>query len=221
VAAPHDPPSSPTGHHLPPDFPAPVRALAALSRALALVEGAAIGLALVSLIVLALWQSVSTTLHRGLMPSLPEAPGWTNNVLRHSVFIIGFVGAMFATYTARHLRVDAVTRLAGVRARLALRIVGTGAAMAVCADILYWTNVFRLGVLDEVAKDGDLFTASRGAMVLMVGVGGMLFHFFVQAVIDATYLVTGREVPDWWIAEASHGGEVLVQENTDAPEMAP
>ena len=51
----------------------------------------------------------------------------------------------------------------------------------------------------------------------------MMFHFVVQLAIDITYLATGREVPAWWIAEASHGGEVevLVNENTDSPEMAP
>lgn len=222
-SAPHD--TSKQGHHLPDDFPAPVRALAATSRLLAVIEGVGIGVSLATLVVLALWQSIARTLHMGIMPSVPPAPEWTNNVLRHAVFLIGFLGAMFATYTARHLRVDAVTRLAGVRARLALRIVGTAGALVVSAAIAYWGWVFHDGVMDEQGDDGQLFTASRGALVLVIGVASMMFHMFVQLCIDATYLATGREVPAWWISEATHGGEAQASapeppSTTDAPEAA-
>lgn len=221
MAAPHDGPGG--GHHLPADFPAVVRALALASRGLAVLEGVAIGLGLLSLVVLALWQSVARTLHMGILPSVSPAPEWTVGVLRHAVFVIGFAGAMFATYTARHLRVDAVTRLLGVRARLLFRVVGTLGALAVCAILVYWAWQFRLSVMDELGEPGAIFNAARGAMVLLVGVACMAFHFVVQLAIDLTYLISGREVPSWWIAEATHGGEVeiLLEEKTDAPEMSP
>ena len=219
TSAPHD---RKHGHYLPPDFPAPMRALALVSRVLAIVEGIGIGVALTALILLALWQSVARTLHMGWFPSVPQAPEWTNNVIRHAVFLIGFLGAMFATYTARHLRVDAVTRLAGIRARLALRIAGTLGALAVSAAVVYWGWEFRASVMQETAEEGQLFTASRGAFILVAGVAGMMFHMVVQLAIDITYLATAREVPRWWISEATHGGEVevIADETTDAPEAA-
>jgi len=222
MAAPHDERGG-GGHHLPDDFPAFVRLLAAASRGLAVLEGVAIGVSLSALILVALWQSVARTLHMGILPSVPPAPDWTNGLLRHAVFIIGFTGAMFATYTARHLRVDAVTRLAGIRARLALRVAGALGATAVCGLIGYWAWLFRASVLDEGGQGGQVFDAGRGALILVVGVSCMAFHFLVQLCIDATYLVGAREVPAWWIAEATHGGEVevLYQDKTDAPEMSP
>ena len=210
------------GHHLPADFPAPVRALAAVSRVMAAIEGVGIAVSLTVLVLLALWQSIARTLHMGLLPSMPPAPEWTNNVLRHAVFTIGFLGAMFATYTARHLRVDAVTRLAGVRARLLLRVLGTLGALVVSAAIVYWSWDFRRNILGEVGE-AELFTAPRGALILIVGMSCMMFHMVVQLAIDLTFLVSGREVPAWWIAEASHGGEVEVtaDELSDIPEAAP
>jgi TRAP-type C4-dicarboxylate transport system permease small subunit len=220
MSAPHD---RKLGHHLPDDFPAPVRALAALSRALAVVEGVGIGTSLAALVGLALWQLTTRNLRMHGFPNVPAAPDWTDNVLRHSVFIIGLLGAMFATYTARHLRVDAITRLAGIRARLLLRFLSTIGALVVCTLIVHAAWQYRVSVLDENAMEGTIFTAARGAMIIVVGVAGMMFHFFVQLVIDGTYLVTRREVPEWWIAEAAHGGEVevAVDELTDAPEAAP
>src|SRR6478736_3657281 len=117
------------GHHVPDDFPAPIRALAAVSRTVAVLEGVGIGTALAALIALALWQFATRNLRMHGFPQVPGAPDWTDNVLRHAVFLIGFLGAMFASYTARHLRVDAVTRLGGVRVRLALRVAGTLGAL--------------------------------------------------------------------------------------------
>ena len=196
------------GHHVPADFPAPVRALAAVSRFLAVVEGVGIGTSLLALIGLATWQFATRNLRMHGFPSVPAAPDWTDNVLRHSVFLIGFLGAMYATFTTRHLRVDAVTRLASVRGRLLLRLVATAGAIAVCCFIIFAAWEYRASVLEETVQEGQVFTAGRGALIIVVGVAGMLLHFFVQLVIDATYVLGRREVPGWWIAEAVHGGEV-------------
>jgi TRAP-type C4-dicarboxylate transport system permease small subunit len=200
------------GHFVPDDFPAPVRALAATSRALAVAEGVGIGASLSALVFLALWQLVTRNLRMHGYPQVPAAPDWTDNVLRHSVFLIGFLGAMYATFTARHLRVDAVTRLAGVSARLRLRVVATLGAIVVCTLIVYAAWAYRTSVLDETTSEGQLFTPARGAMIIVVGIGSMIFHFVAQLVIDLTYILGGRAVPDWWIAEAAHGGEDLVKD---------
>lgn len=219
----HGPHEVMMGHFVGHEFSLPVRALAALSRGLAWLEGIGIGVSLFALAALASWQFIARNLRMKAVPALqthaglawlggllghfPAAPNWSDNVLRHSVFIIGFVGAMFATFTARHLRVDAVTRLPKDRGRLALRIVATLGAIAVCAVILHACWVYRDVVMDERSQSSEVFTAARGAMIVLVGTGVMVFHFFVQFLIDCEYLVTRRDIPAWWIAEAVHGGE--------------
>lgn len=202
------------GHFVPDDFPAPLRALAATSRALAVVEGVGIGASLSALVVLALWQLVTRNLRMHGFPNVPAAPDWTDNVLRHSVFLIGFLGAMYATFTARHLRVDAVTRLATVRSRLALRVAATIGAGVVASFVIRAAWAYRASVLGETAQEGQVFTPARGALIIVVGFAVVLFHFAVQLLIDATYLASGREVPSFWAAEAAHGGEDLAVETT-------
>ena len=207
------------GHHVPDDFPAPVRALAALSRGLAVLEGIGIAASLATLILLATWQFTTRNLRMGGMSSVPSAPAWTDNVLRHAVFLTGFMGAMFASFTARHLRIDAVTRLAGPRARLALRVVATVAACFVAGVVVWAALKYRTSVGDEIPEEGQIFTAGRSALVIIVGLCGIIFHFTVQVLIDATYLFTGREIPDYWIAEASHGGEPIEEEFVADPDV--
>src|SRR5262245_51912412 len=99
--------------------PAPLRLLARISRALALLEGTAIGAFLSALVLLACWQFFARNLRK---LGVPSAPLWIDSVLRHAVFFIGFLGAAFATHVVKHLRVDAVSRLLPVRVRLTTRI---------------------------------------------------------------------------------------------------
>jgi TRAP-type C4-dicarboxylate transport system permease small subunit len=215
------------GHHVPEEFPAPIRGLAAVSRFVAVLEGVGIGISLVALIGLALWQFVTRNLRMHGVTWIPQNPEWLDidNVLRHAVFLIGFLGAMFASYTGRHLRVDAVTRLAGPRARMALRSLATMGALTVCAFIIYASWTYRATVLEETPEKGQIFTAARGALVIVVGTAGMALHFLIQLVLDVVYLVTGEEPPAWWIAEASHGGDAAadseVSSTSDVPEAAP
>jgi TRAP-type C4-dicarboxylate transport system permease small subunit len=196
------------GHHVPPDFPAPVRALAALSRALAVLEGAGIAACLVALVALAVLQFVARNLRLHGQVWVPPPPLWIDGVIRHAVFVLGFLGAAYATFTARHIRIDALTRLAPPRTRLALRIPTALAAAAICA-VVAWAGYQFLVVCreeaSELANQAQLFTSARGAMVIIAGVLVVGFHFLVQVVIDVVYVVTGRHPPAIWVAEAGHG----------------
>jgi TRAP-type C4-dicarboxylate transport system permease small subunit len=195
------------GHRVPADFPAPVRALAALSRALAVVEGTGIAVCLVSLIGLAVFQFVARNLRLHGHLWMPPPPEWLDGVIRHSVFVLGFLGAGYATFTGRHIRIDAVTRLARPRLRMGIRIVTGLGAVAVCAVVVRAALEFLAICRQEAAEigsQGQLFTSARGAMVIIAGVALVGFHFFVQVTIDAVYVITGREPPAHWIAEA-HG----------------
>ena len=108
------------GHACPADWPAPIRALTQLSRGLALIEGAGIIFCLLAVIFLSTWQFVERNLVQRHVPFF-HSPPWGDGVIRHSVFLLGFFGGAYATFTARHIRIDAVTRVLGVKARLALR----------------------------------------------------------------------------------------------------
>ena len=142
------------GHHVARDFPAPIRGLAAASRALAAVEGVGIALSMAMLIVIATWQFAARNVRMKIIPALdpahawiggllgkfPHEPEWSDNVLRHAVFLTGFLGAMFASYTARHLRIDALTRLAPPRPRLALRVASTFGAIVI-GSLIIWASL--------------------------------------------------------------------------------
>jgi TRAP-type C4-dicarboxylate transport system permease small subunit len=201
------------GHHVPVDFPAPVRALAAVSRALAVLEGAGIAFCLVALVGLAVFQMVARNLRMHGQAWMVAPPIWIDGVIRHAVFVLGFLGAAYATFTARHIRIDAITRLAPPRLRMALRMAAALVAVAVCLVLARAGYQFLLVCRQEAAEvgnEGQLFTSARGALVIIAGVVLVGFHFLVQAIIDAVYVVTGRPPPPVWVAEASHGEAAVV-----------
>jgi TRAP-type C4-dicarboxylate transport system permease small subunit len=212
------------GQYAPRDFFILFRGLAAVSRGLAFLEGVGIALCLGSLVLLAVYQCVARnvrtdhelligswralTYHRRMW--FPQAPLWAIGVLRHSVFLLGLLGAGYATYTAQHIRIDAVTRAARPMGRLILRIVTTVAAITLTCFLIKAGFDF-LGVTKmeagEATMSGQLFTSERGAWVIICGMCLIGFHFVVQLLLDAVWVVRWKDPPPDWIAEASHGGE--------------
>jgi TRAP-type C4-dicarboxylate transport system permease small subunit len=193
---------------VPASWPLPLRLLAGLSTALATAEGAGIALCLGSVILLSTWQFVDrnlTGLHVTAKTSVPE---WVDGVIRHAVFMLGFLGGAFATYTGRHIRIDAVTRLLGPRPRMMLRVLTTAAALGVVFFLGRASHEFYKVTLEEAgeaSQHGQLFTSSRGALIMVVGYGVIGFHFLVQLLIDVGWLLSKAEPPAEWVAEASHG----------------
>jgi len=193
-------------HYAPPEWPAPIRGLCAISRAFAVAEGVGIGLCLITVIFLACWQFVERNLTQHHLWFF-HVPTWTDGVIRHSVFMLGFLGGAYATYTGRHIRIDAVTRVLPPRRRMAMRIFSTVAALAIVSTFAWAAWGFYTVTLQEAGEAsqvGQLFTPSRGAMVIVLGYAGIAFHFVVQIALDVAWLVDGREPPPEWIAEASH-----------------
>jgi TRAP-type C4-dicarboxylate transport system permease small subunit len=196
-------------HHVPQSWPAPIRALAFMSRVLAVVEGIGIGFCMIAVVVLATWECVERNLMLHHIPFI-RVPGWTDGVIRHSVFMLGFLGGAYATYTGRHIRIDAVTRIIKARGRMALRVVTTLAAIGVVIALARAAWAFHHITVEEsgdAAAAGELFTPARGAMIIVIGYAVIAYHFFVQAMIDVCWLVSKQEPPAEWIAEA-HGAEV-------------
>jgi TRAP-type C4-dicarboxylate transport system permease small subunit len=191
----------------PGQWPAPIRWLAAVSHYLAVAEGAGIALCLLSVVFLATWQFVERNLTQNHLP-FPRVPGWTDGVIRHSVFLLGFLGGAYATYTGRHIRIDAVTRVLKPKRRMVLRILTTLVALFIVSLFVKSAWGFYQVCLEEAGEAsqvGQLFTPARGAMIMVVGYTVIAFHFLVQTVLDLGWLVSKDDPPPEWIAEAAHG----------------
>jgi TRAP-type C4-dicarboxylate transport system permease small subunit len=205
-------------HHVPSTWPAPIRGIAALSRFFAVLEGVGIGACLLAVVGLATWQFIERNLTQHHIPFL-RVPPWTDGVIRHSVFMLGFLGGAYATYTGRHIRIDAVTRVVKAKKRMALRVVTTLAAIIIVGIFTKAAIEFRGITLQEIGEAStadELFTPSRGAMIIVIGYAVIAFHFFVQALIDVCWLVSKSEPPAEWIAEAAHGAELPPEDSAVA-----
>jgi len=195
-----------------------VRAVAALSRLLAVLEGVGIGLCMLAVIALATWQFIERNLTQRHLWFF-HVPPWTDGVIRHSVFMLGFLGGAYATYTGRHIRIDAVTRVVKAKKRMALRLLTTIAAIIIVGIFTKAALGFYRITLQEAGEASqaeELFTPARGAMIIVVGYAVIAFHFFVQAVIDVCWLVSKAEPPAEWIAEAAHGAELPAEDSAVA-----
>src|SRR5262249_11039979 len=84
--------------YAPPHWPAPLKWLCSLSHGLAIAEGVGIGACLVAVVFLATWQFVERNLTQHHIWFF-HVPAWTDGVIRHSVFLLGFLGGAYATYT--------------------------------------------------------------------------------------------------------------------------
>jgi TRAP-type C4-dicarboxylate transport system permease small subunit len=202
-------------HHVPSTWPAPVRGLAALSRVFAVLEGIGIGFCMFAVVLLATWQFVERNLVQNHIPFF-HVPPWTDGVIRHSVFMLGFLGGAYATYTGRHIRIDAVTRVLKARPRMLLRAITTVAAIVVVVYLMRASIDFHTITLQEqgeASQADELFTPSRGAMVIVIGYAVIALHFFVQLVIDICWLVSRQQPPAEWIAEAAHGAELPAEDS--------
>jgi TRAP-type C4-dicarboxylate transport system permease small subunit len=205
-------------HHVPPTWPAPIRGIAALSRLLAVLEGVGIGMCLLAVVGLATWQFIERNLTQRHFWFF-HVPPWTDGVIRHSVFMLGFLGGAYATYTGRHIRIDAVTRVLKAKKRMALRALTTLAAIIIVAIFAKAALGFYRITLQEAGEASqaeELFTPSRGAMIIVVGYSVIAFHFFVQLIIDVCWLVSKAEPPAEWIAEAAHGAELPAEDSAVA-----
>jgi TRAP-type C4-dicarboxylate transport system permease small subunit len=205
-------------HHVPSTWPAPIRGVAFLSRALAVLEGVGIGACLLAVVGLATWQFVERNLTQHHLPFF-HVPPWTDGVIRHSVFMLGFLGGAYATYTGRHIRIDAVTRIVKAKKRMALRVLTTIAAIIIVGiftKAAWGFYKITLQEAGEASQAEELFTPARGALIIVVGYAVIAFHFFVQTVIDVCWLVSKGEPPAEWIAEAAHGAELPPEDSAVA-----
>jgi TRAP-type C4-dicarboxylate transport system permease small subunit len=222
-------------HSVPAEWPAPMRALTKMSRVLATVEGVAIAMCLAIVVLMLTWQCVDRNVTQSQWYRFPphwmpaflhhtihwlvehmRVPPWIDGFIRHTVFMLAFFGGAYATYTGRHIRFDAVSRTLKGRRKLILRAFTTAAAIFV---VLLFTkaaygffSVLKMEA-EEASQAGEIFTPARGALIMVFGYALIAFHFFVEWCIDVGWLVSRKEPPSSWVADAGHGGEI----SGDAP----
>jgi TRAP-type C4-dicarboxylate transport system permease small subunit len=202
-------------HSVPADWPAPMRWLTKVSSFLAVAEGVAIGLCLAVVIFMFTWQCIERNLvqaHHWFF----RVPAWGPGFTRHAVFMLAFLGGAYATYTGRHIRFDAISRTQKGRRKLMLRAFTTACAITM-VSLFTWGAWGFYKVLEleaeEASQAHEIFTPSRGAMIMVIGYGVIAFHFFVEWCIDVGWLLSKQEPPASWVADAGHGGEI----SGDAP----
>jgi hypothetical protein len=103
--------------------------------------------------------------------------------------------------------------------RMALRVLTTLAAIVIVGAITKAAWGFYKVTLQETGEASqslELFTPPRGALIMVIGYGVIVFHFFVQTVIDVCWLVSGAEPPAEWLAEAAHGAELPAEDSAVA-----
>ena len=197
-------------HSVPSDWPAPLRGLTAVSRFLAVIEGAGIALCLALVVFLLTWQCVERNLvqaHHWFF----RVPPWVDGFIRHTVFMLALLGGAYATYTGRHIRFDAISRLQKGKRKLMLRSFTTLCAMVV-VGLFTWSSYgfYKVLVLEagEASQAQEVFTPARGAMIMVLGYALIGFHFFVEWCIDIGWLISKKDPPPHWVADAGHGGEI-------------
>ncbi len=124
-----------------------------------------------TVIVLAVWQFLERNLVQRHIPFF-HMPDWADGVIKHSVFLIGFIGGAYAAFAGRHIRIDAVTRLVSVKKRLLLRLLTTLAALAILALFTWGAFGVYKNNLEEngsAAQAEQFFTSARGALIIVVG----------------------------------------------------
>jgi TRAP-type C4-dicarboxylate transport system permease small subunit len=96
-----------------------------LLRAVRIVENSFLALLLLTMILLSFLQVVLRNLaHAGFV--------WIDPLLRHLVLWVGFLGALLATRTGRHINIDALTRLLPPRAHRVAGVLTNCLAFVIC-----------------------------------------------------------------------------------------
>jgi TRAP-type C4-dicarboxylate transport system permease small subunit len=169
-----------------PTAPRLVRALRGIDRAIARLEEAIVGLALLALILLGVYKAITLNL-------FPPSPFWIGEMLRYAVFCIGLIGAALAAQSNRLFNIDLMTRLFGPRGRLVIRVITTLFTIAVCLLVLKASLLLRGFIADE---EGEVLAPKWGMLSLPAAMVLIIFHNAVRLVSDLVYLFSGRVPPE-------------------------
>lgn len=116
---------------------------------------------------------------------------WADIVLRHLVLWIAFLGASLATSQERHISIDALTRFLPERLKHTARVATNLFAAIVC----YYFMTASITFVRFEAEAGTALYANfplwYAEVIIPVGFGLLMIHFFVRVVLGIVTTVKG------------------------------
>jgi TRAP-type C4-dicarboxylate transport system permease small subunit len=120
---------------------------------------------------------------------------WPYEVIRYSVFFIAFSGAALAAQRSKMINMDVVTRALKPKTRTMLRVATGMFAVGTCI-LLAKGGLDVRGTPAAAAAQYDVIPAPLGLLALPVGAALIGFHLLVHALIDISWLASGRVPPE-------------------------
>lgn len=177
----------------PPDEPAAAAKLRRVDELVGHVELAAVGLSIAMLALTAITQVLMDKVgdHR---------PTWPYELIRYGVFFVAMSGAALAAQRKGMFNMDLVTRKLSPRVRAYVRIFAAVLVAVLCSLVVrsaveLRANTFKVKEAHEYISHGHAYLALIGGAALIA------FHFVLHAIIEITYLASGKIPPD-----PPHGG---------------
>lgn len=116
---------------------------------------------------------------------------WADILLRHLVLWIGFLGAALATSQERHISIDALTRFLPVRLKHAMRVFTNLFAALVCYYLMTAAITFVQSEIDAGTTVYANIPGWYAEVIIPVGFGLLMIHFFVRVVLGIVTTVKG------------------------------
>lgn len=119
---------------------------------------------------------------------------WAEELTRHLVLWIGFVGASLATLEERHINIDVLTRLMGPKFRSMMEAILDLFAAVICALM----TRFAYGFVSIEKSFGEESISLHVPvwilqLILPIGFGAMTVRFFIRMIAKLEKLANGGE----------------------------
>lgn len=162
-----------------------IERIAAVDRALGLLEQALLALSLLLLVGMGGYQTLATRL-------LDSKATWPNELIRYSVFFIATLGAALAAQQMRMFAMGAVGKLLPGKAQALVRIV---IALFVLAAV-YVLAVGGLDAREHIRADRyEVISPTLAVLALPLSCALIGLHYFLHALMDLVYLAKGQTPP--------------------------
>jgi TRAP-type C4-dicarboxylate transport system permease small subunit len=168
--------------------PPVAQAVRRLDDELGRLEIAVVGLALLLLVGVGLYQSIAAHLFDKNDP-------WPYEVIRYSVFFVAMAGAALASQRSRLINLDVITRMLSPRNRAVLRIGTSLVALGTCV-LLFKGGLDVRNLPAQQAVEYDIIPAPMALLALPLGALLVGVHLLLHALIDVSYLVNGQVAPE-------------------------
>lgn len=171
--------------HPPENEPGPVRALRRVDDTLGIVEQAAVGLFLATLIVVSVYKFAAGFI-------FDHNPPWPKTFIQWSVFLVATSAATLSAKTGQMISMDFVTRKLTGKQRAALRVVVALFTICVCVLFAHGAMIAR----DTIRATPDVLDERLVATALPIALGTIAVHVLLHGIIDAIYLIRGQTPPE-------------------------